>query len=887
MYNKQLLFIAIFSILGFTTAYTQAFLSGKGDRGIGGDLTLDPFNNLFTTNQFSGTTNVGTDTFTSVGSADIIVSKYNPGGARLWSTQIGGSGGDYARELAYDNNGNIWVSGTFNGTMNIAGYTLTSVGSNDGFVVKISATTGNVLFAFRFGSTFNDDCLTIKADPSGNIYLSGTFTGAFYAGSLSFFSLGMDVFVMKLDNNGTPQWLTGISGSGIETMWTMCVDQSGNVFVGGFGTSATTSHAGSNIASPGQNHFITKINSSGVHQWTRLMQFTGEIYGLSADGAGNVYFTGNFDTQAVIGPFTLTNGANDNILLVKIYNNGTVAWATHFGSTGSDQGYDLKARANGDLYLTGSFEGVYTFGSTILSGGGSGRTYIAKLDSSANVDWIVQSSTANLNYPTAIAVDNNGAIYTAGVSGILITFGNISINVPTNGGFLIKIADDANIINGTVFRDFNNDGIQNSGETGIPNSMVMLNSGPYAVPSNQSGLYNLYTLSGAFSASIPNLPLYHSLTTNPVQTANFSGLGAVDTANHFGLYPTPNVNDLFVDIQAMSVPKAGYALGYMITYKNLGTTAQNATLSLDFDPMLGSYVSSPLPSSVSGQTMTWNLGNLDPQIIGTINISFSIPTTANIGDSIRTVADISPVANDTTPANNNESALSIVVGPFDPNYKEVDKTVLSSVSNPAWLEYVVHFQNVGNDTAYNVYILDSITSYLDLSSMEIISKSHEPMTWSVNRNNIVEFRFDGIMLPDSATNYVGSSGFVKYRIKHLSTIPLNDSITNFADIYFDYNAPITTNTVATYYISPSAVDNPLESALKIYPNPVNDLLVVETEENFGGVIQLFDLNGRLLLQKTMSSNIETLDMSNHPGGIYFVQFKTDSGKSISKKITKK
>jgi uncharacterized repeat protein (TIGR01451 family) len=109
-----------------------------------------------------------------------------------------------------------------------------------------------------------------------------------------------------------------------------------------------------------------------------------------------------------------------------------------------------------------------------------------------------------------------------------------------------------------------------------------------------------------------------------------------------------------------------------------------------------------------------------------------------------------------------------------------------------WFTYTIHFQNTGNAPAFNIRLRDTLDNNLDLSTFEMLGYSH-PALVSINEN-VLTVRFNNIMLPDSTTDYQGSMGYFQYRIKPLSNLPLGTQIENTAYIYFDYNAPIVTNT---------------------------------------------------------------------------------------------
>lgn len=883
IFTQSFKLFSLFILWGSLQVNAQAVDWSLNSPALGNTVTTDNFGNTFHCFQIVGSVVLGSNTLTSNGVQDVVVSKYTSTGNLVWAASFGGTQGDYSNGITYDNQGNVWVTGQFSGNMTVGSFTLTGAGGTDAYIVKLNAVNGAVLYAERAGSTGNDVGMAVRSLANGTIYWSGTYTSTFNYGTTSLTGSGMDVFLLQLNNSGTTNWSKNVTGSSIETMWSMNIDAAGNAYIGGFATSANTSYAGSaTVNMSPSTHFITKFDNSGNYVWSANSDFNGEIYGVSIDGAGSVYFTGNFDTQITLGSITLTNsGANDDILLVKLNSAGQYCWAKNFGSTGSDQGYDLDCDPNGNLFLTGSFQSAFSFGTVNVNGGGSGMAYAAKLDSAGTVIWVVQANSSNLSYSKGIHWFAPDDIYMVGIGSGTITIGNSVVSMTNGSGFLTKIADHANIIEGTVYRDFNNDGVMNTGETGVPNTILQLNTGPYVSSSNNNGVYQLFTAAGSYSASIPTLPLYHTLSTAASQTASFTGMGNIDTANHFGLYPAPNVNDLRVTVTPISRPKAGFVLHYMITCTNIGTTTQNAVLNFTGDAILNYLQSSPTFSSQAGSTYTWNLGALAPQAITSVNVMFNVPTNAMIGDSIQSLAQLTPVSNDTVPSDNSENNLCFVVGPWDPNFKEVSDsslTIAELALNP-WLTYTVHFQNVGNDSANTVVIRDSLSQNLDLTTLQIVANSHT-MNFQLNGNGKAEFTFPGIMLPDSMTNPITSCGFVKYRIKPKSTLVAGDSIPNYADIYFDYNPPITTDLATTHILNPVSVNNDLMSeGMQVYPVPTESKLMIQLPEWNGKNIQIsiFNTNGQEVYRVDAPVNGNTgaisVDVQTLPSGVYMILAK--------------
>ncbi|MFH2143441.1 MAG: T9SS type A sorting domain-containing protein [Bacteroidota bacterium] len=145
---------------------------------------------------------------------------------------------------------------------------------------------------------------------------------------------------------------------------------------------------------------------------------------------------------------------------------------------------------------------------------------------------------------------------------------------------------------------------------------------------------------------------------------------------------------------------------------------------------------------------------------------------------------------------NVEIDCRMIIDSYDPNEKNVSPTGFTSnnyILPSTQLEYVIQFQNTGTDTAYNVIVVDTISTYLDIFSIDWGVSSH-PYIIDVYGHGqlVVKFTFNDICLPDSSTNELMSKGFVKFKISPLDSLPNGTEIHNHVDIYFDYNIPITT-----------------------------------------------------------------------------------------------
>jgi hypothetical protein len=147
-----------------------------------------------------------------------------------------------------------------------------------------------------------------------------------------------------------------------------------------------------------------------------------------------------------------------------------------------------------------------------------------------------------------------------------------------------------------------------------------------------------------------------------------------------------------------------------------------------------------------------------------------------------------------------------------------------------------------------------------------------------------EFFFEGIQLPATIDNPEGSHGFVSYRIKPKVPLLLGDVIRNTAEIYFDFNSPITTNEVTTTVteLGKSQLENVVAS---VYPNPTTNEFTVETRSDIIRNISVYNLLGQLVQSVDGDGTRVSVNANHLQAGTYVVSIKTDSGR-LSKKLVK-
>ena len=424
-------------------------------------------------------------------------------------------------------------------------------------------------------------------------------------------------------------------------------------------------------------------------------------------------------------------------------------------------------------------------------------------------------------------------------------YNNLDDSLVLYNSFEIK---GGNSYSGKIYLDLNTNGIFDSGDVRYP--YQLLHSPPYYSISDQSGNYTAYLPSGNYILEPANIPAYYSASP-PFYSYSFPGTNTTLTNQDFALQPLYIFSDLqtsLVSLRSRVRPSHGFYVS--IDARNRGTLPDSALLSFTFPSSLTIDSSSVPISSLSGNTASWDFNSMYPSDNEQIKIYFSVPPNAILGNYYDFTSSISGLMFDSMPGNNVDSLHLLISNSYDPNVKEVDQSSMSvqSVRSGDYLEYTIYFQNTGNDVAYNIRIFDTISTKLDLSSLEILSSSHV-VSPAMYPNNIIAFNFYNINLPDSTSNELLSHGYVCFRIRPDSSIQSGDNIYNFTDIYFDNNAPIRTNTASTNFLSVSVDDLEIaDESFVVSPNPVQFQATIScqlrTQESI--LLQLFDHNGKLI-----------------------------------------
>jgi hypothetical protein len=226
-------------------------------------------------------------------------------------------------------------------------------------------------------------------------------------------------------------------------------------------------------------------------------------------------------------------------------------------------------------------------------------------------------------------------------------------------------------------------------------------------------------------------------------------------------------------------------------------------------------------------------------------------------------------------------------GSYDPNDKAAKPTgvgVEHFIDKNIPLDYTIRFQNTGTDTAFTVSIIDTISAYLDINSIQLSATSH-PCNMIRRDTNVIQFLFENIKLVDSTNNAEASNGFVQFHIQQKNNNALGTVINNNASIYFDYNPAIVTNTIfhtiEENYLRIDLISSTRNEAYKnielsVFPNPFNDKtsLIIKNAALKNPILILLDATGKVVDEiHSSNKNDITIYRNQLNTGIYIYQLK--------------
>jgi hypothetical protein len=388
-------------------------------------VKVDPLGNVFLLGNFEGVLDLdpgpGVQTVTANGYYDAYVIKLDPSGNLIWAKHFGASIEFYQFSIDWDSNGNLYTTGTFQGTGDFdpgAGtYTMTAAGYYDIFVQKLDA-TGNFIWAKQIGAAGFDVAYSLAVDANGNSYSTGYFSNTVDfepgPGFTNLSSVGdLDIYILKLDMNGNFVWAKSTGGINADRAFSIDLDASSNSYITGFFAATSDFDPGLGVvpvsSNGGSDIFILKLDASGNYVWVKTIGSTGDDSGntVTLDPQGNIYTVGTFSGPADFDPgagvFNLPCAGATDAFLLKLNSAGNFTWAGQIGgSISNDEGRGIALDPSFNIFVSGSFDDQCDLDPGVplanMTSAGSNDAFLLKLDQCITAtDPVNTTNTLNLN----------------------------------------------------------------------------------------------------------------------------------------------------------------------------------------------------------------------------------------------------------------------------------------------------------------------------------------------------------------------------------------------------------------------------------------------------------------------------------------------------------
>ncbi len=299
-------------------------------------------------------------------------------------------------------------------------------------------------------------------------------------------------------------------------------------------------------------------------------------------------------------------------------------------------------------------------------------------------------------------------------------------------------------------------------------------------------------------------PQWH-LISDPIQQVQLSAEHKRDTS-YFALFPDTLLTEVLGNITS-SRARCGNTIPFFFDMLNSGTTVLNGFVYLQMESYIPGQVWTEYPDTViNSRLIGWRIKNWVPGQRFTKTIKIKIPTPGaiiQVGDTLVFTARTDLINNLGDTYKENFVYKTPLRCGYDPNDKQVnpDRTGHFTLMDEE-LYYSIRFQNKGNDLAYDIKIIDTLSPKLDFRTLRVIGSSHmSSLTWEGVHDSVFIFSFHNINLPDTITSLEGSQGYLTFAIKALSPLEEFSEIHNRASIFFDANPPVITNTTTNVFVN--------------------------------------------------------------------------------------
>lgn len=460
--------------------------------------------------------------------------------------------------------------------------------------------------------------------------------------------------------------------------------------------------------------------------------------------------------------------------------------------------------------------------------------------------------------------------------------------------YLYKLLPNIIRFNARLFWDKNGNEVFNpaAGELGLANRMVRIKPGNQIVYTNEKGILSCNVEKGR------NITL-EILGRNPIQ----SGTVNIVTPDsfQFKLYDFPvafkngnTLTDLRINITSFTGQKAlrDTTIFYRISVFNDGVVKTNSTVKVKVENKSANIIANPLPASVVGNEIIWNVNDLAPNSSSLFTVQLRLnKSDFSENQNIQVIASAT-AAGDAIAQNNVDTLLQQTQSGIPAFVKLQSISGNSSTGigeitpNIGKMDYTIRFTNNTMDTIFNVRVVDTIAIPDYVIGITETGSSHNFTRSlythpSLPNKLVATYTFSNIKLPPNPSanpEIVTSSGYIALRLDLQQNLTPGVQMSNRAQLFMDNLTPMFSNTVLATVVSTNSLQNNITSqTVQLYPNPSNGKITIITKESLKE-IKILDIQGKIIYQKNnLLSLNQKLDIIGLPSGIYIAQIQEKNG----------
>ena len=446
-------------------------------------------------------------------------------------------------------------------------------------------------------------------------------------------------------------------------------------------------------------------------------------------------------------------------------------------------------------------------------------------------------------------------------------------------------------ISGNAFYDLNGDCLKDVGESYVSNIKIRNAETAVLTATDDQGDFSFNVGAGTYNLSMEAHDLW-SITSGCPTSLSVTALtiGETYSGNSFSIQPDCSLPNLKTTITTTAQRIGFHNNLSLIVANNGGGVATNVVVTMTLDSEVEYISATPTPDVVNGSVLEWNVSNIDLNEILRFTITDSVKVGSMPGDEMIFCSSV--IADQDLCEEVNICLTDSSVGSFDPN----DMILMNPgygdrhiIDKEDFVSYKIRFQNVGNWYATNVRLIDTLV-HIDPSSIYNISSTHD-YKWSIDGDGVLVVDFEGINLPDSTMDEVGSHGAFQFsaflksdvydgvlidnkfesdQFGNQGSVYFTDFmnsdtfdrvlIENKAEIFFDFNEPIVTNTVFNW-LEDLGAKKDLE--LISYPNPSSSFITLGLLNNGDYLVPIVISDVKILsLNLSFVSKLSIIDQKN-------------------------